>query len=241
MPRVSGEAKARLEGARRAQILAAAAQVFARRGFDRATVTEIARTAGLSEGSIYNYFRSKDELLMHIPRHLVLPELTPLLERSPATPDEMEALLLRIGAAAVERVRANTKFIKVFFSALPRLNPAVREAYARLLPPVYAATALERLLREGMRHGYLRRDLNPVIASRALPGMMMFMLMLQEIILGRRVVPFNYDEIMEEAVRVFLYGAVPRPRPVRPRDAAERSGTAPVARTREIQRRQKPA
>src|SRR5438309_9159964 len=68
MPRVSPAAKARLEGARRMQILAAAARIFARKGFDRATVTEIARAAGLAEGSIYNYFRSKEELLVHIPR-----------------------------------------------------------------------------------------------------------------------------------------------------------------------------
>lgn len=221
MPRVSAAAKARLEGNRRTQILAAAARVFARKGFDRATVTEIAQAAGLAEGSIYNYFRSKDELLMHIPRQLVLPEMTPLLEQTPApaTAEEMEALLLRVGTAAVERVRANTRFIKVFFSALPHLDPAVREMYAQLLPPVYAATALERLLREGIRRGYLRRDLNPVIASRALPGMMMFLLMLQEIILSRRVVPYGYDEVMSEAVRVFLYGAVPRPRATRPRAA----------------------
>lgn len=234
MPRVSPQARARLEGARRAQILAAAAKVFARKGFDRATVTEVARAAKLSEGSIYNYFRTKDELLMHIPRQLVLPELTPLLERSPAPAgvEEMEALLLRIGAAAVERVRANTEFIKVYLSALPHLNPAVRETYAQLLPPVYAAAALERLLREGIRAGYLRADLNPVIASRALPGMMMFFLMLQEILLGRRIVPFDYDEIMAEAVRVFLYGAVPRSEAARPRSAARRSGSTPDVRKR---------
>src|SRR2546428_8876258 len=93
MPRVSPAAKARLEGARRTQILAAAALVFARKGFDRATVTEIARAAGLAEGSIYNYFRSKEELLVHIPRQLAQPVLATLLEPTPmpASADEMEA------------------------------------------------------------------------------------------------------------------------------------------------------
>ncbi len=218
MPRVAPEARARLEGARRTQILEAAAQVFSRKGFDRATIADIARAARLAEGSIYNYFRSKEELLVHIPRQLVQPALTPLLEQmaAPATPEELEALLLRVGTVAVERVRTNTKFLKVFLSALPHLSPAVRETYVlHLLPPVYVSAALERMLREGIRRGYLRRDLNPVIAARAVPGMLLVTLMIQEVLLGRRVVPYSYDKIIAETVRVFLYGATARPRAAR--------------------------
>src|SRR3989441_4408323 len=209
MPRVSPAAKARLEGARRTQILAAAALVFARKGFDRATVTEIARAAGLAEGSIYNYFRSKEELLVHIPRQLAQPVLATLLEPTPmpASAEEMKALLLRMAEAMVERVRTNVKFLKVFFSALPYLSPAARETYMQLLP-VYGASVLERILRDGIRAGYLREDLNPVIAARVLPGMLMFFLMVQEVLTGRRMVPYGYDEIVPEAVRGFFYGAV---------------------------------
>ena len=50
--------------ARRAQILEASAQVFARKGYRRATTKEIARAAGVSEGTIYNYFASKSDLLI---------------------------------------------------------------------------------------------------------------------------------------------------------------------------------
>src|SRR5437660_210309 len=49
---------------RRAQILAAASRVFARQGFHRTTVREIAREAGLADGTIYLYFASKRELLL---------------------------------------------------------------------------------------------------------------------------------------------------------------------------------
>ena len=217
MPRVSRAAKARLEDARRVQILAAATLVFARKGFDRATVSEIAQAAGLAEGSIYNYFRSKEELLVHIPRQLAQPVLAPLLEQAPmpATAAEIEAFLLRLATAMVARVRANASFLKVFFSALPHLSPAGRDTYMQLLP-VYATSALERVLRKGIRAGYLRQDLNPVIAARVLPGMLMFFLMVQEVLIGRRMVPYGYDEIIPEAVRLFLYGAVPRSRQARP-------------------------
>jgi TetR/AcrR family fatty acid metabolism transcriptional regulator len=52
--------------ARREQILRAATRVFAEKGFSRATTREVAREAGISEGTIYNYFEDKDALLMAI-------------------------------------------------------------------------------------------------------------------------------------------------------------------------------
>jgi len=56
---VSEQDKAR----RRAELLGAAKQVFAERGFQNATVAEVARAAGLSYGVVYWYFESKDALL----------------------------------------------------------------------------------------------------------------------------------------------------------------------------------
>ncbi len=211
MPRATPEAKAALEGVRRTQILTAAARVFADKGFDRATVTEIARAAQLSEGSIYNYFRSKEELLIHIPQQLVQPVLLPLFEQRPMPRDlaGVEQMLVAVASAAVERLRAHARFLKVFFSALPYLSASARETYMTLLP-TYAAGLLERFLREGMRQGLFRRNLNPVIAARALPGMLMMFLLIQEVLLERRLTPYDYDEIIPEAVLIFLYGTAPR-------------------------------
>jgi len=69
---------------------------------------------------------------------------------------------------------------------------------------------LERFLREGARRGVFRKDLNPVIAARALPGMLLMFLMTQEVLLGRQMIRYGYDEIVPEAVHIFLYGAAPR-------------------------------
>src|SRR5438552_1935032 len=49
---------------RRTQILDAAARVFAERGYHRTTVRDIAREAGIADGTIYLYFSSKQELLL---------------------------------------------------------------------------------------------------------------------------------------------------------------------------------
>ncbi len=51
---------------RREQILSAATDIFAEKGYQRATTREIADKAGVSEGLIYSYFESKDHLLLAI-------------------------------------------------------------------------------------------------------------------------------------------------------------------------------
>jgi TetR/AcrR family transcriptional regulator, fatty acid metabolism regulator protein len=53
-------------GDKRERILAAAERVFARRGFFASRVSEIAKDAGVADGTIYLYFKSKDDLLISL-------------------------------------------------------------------------------------------------------------------------------------------------------------------------------
>lgn len=52
--------------ARRQQVLEAAADAFRRRGFHAASMAEIAKTAGMSPGHIYNLFENKDDIIAAI-------------------------------------------------------------------------------------------------------------------------------------------------------------------------------
>lgn len=63
MDRESEKRRAQRAIERRQCILEAAAAVFARKGFEKATTREIAKTAKVSEGTIYHYFASKQQLL----------------------------------------------------------------------------------------------------------------------------------------------------------------------------------
>jgi AcrR family transcriptional regulator len=65
-------------GFRRAQILRAARTSFARCGLPRTTVSHIARTACVAKGTIYRYYRSKDEIL----RQLLAEDLSTLHEET---------------------------------------------------------------------------------------------------------------------------------------------------------------
>jgi AcrR family transcriptional regulator len=79
----------------REALLDAAAEVFARHGYEYATLADIASAAGLSGGSIYNYFRGKPELFLEVVRRtLSVLSVKPILARSgPAPGPELLAVL----------------------------------------------------------------------------------------------------------------------------------------------------
>jgi AcrR family transcriptional regulator len=69
--------QAKLEQLRREQILEAAVKVFAEKGFRAAKMQEVASSAGISNGTVYNYFRSKDEVLLALLERLNETEARP--------------------------------------------------------------------------------------------------------------------------------------------------------------------
>ncbi|MFN3669479.1 MAG: TetR family transcriptional regulator [Brevundimonas sp.] len=74
----AGEPKFRRRpGARPAEILAAALEVFAERGFQAARLEEVARRAGVSKGALYLYFETKADLF----RAVVTDAISPNIER----------------------------------------------------------------------------------------------------------------------------------------------------------------
>ncbi|WP_298744540.1 TetR/AcrR family transcriptional regulator [uncultured Brevundimonas sp.] len=71
-----GQPKFRRRAADRpAEILAAALEVFAMRGFAAARLDEVARLAGVSKGALYLYFETKDELFRAVVADLIAPNL----------------------------------------------------------------------------------------------------------------------------------------------------------------------
>jgi AcrR family transcriptional regulator len=63
--------KAQKNPAKGAAILKAAEKIFAQKGFHEATISDIAKTAEVSEATIYEYFSSKEELLFTIPAETI--------------------------------------------------------------------------------------------------------------------------------------------------------------------------
>ncbi len=97
-------------GDKRERILDAAERVFARRGFFAARVSEIAKDAGVADGTIYLYFKSKDELLISL-----------FEERMTQVNDALTAAIA--GKPPLEQLRA---FVKTYLKLIDE-EPAAAE------------------------------------------------------------------------------------------------------------------
>lgn len=109
--------------ARRAAIVEAATRVFKKKGFHNASIRDVGDAAGLTQGSLYNYIRSKDDVL-----YLVCAELTARYnEQVLAAIAGIDDPLARLRAAVVALVRCmheNREGIKLVYQESHALEPA---------------------------------------------------------------------------------------------------------------------
>jgi AcrR family transcriptional regulator len=211
MPRISSHARRALVEERKSQILAAAAKVFARKGYERATIAEIAKEAGVAEGSIYNYFKNKSDLLVSVPRQFVQPAVeTVSLEftRAPVgASGAPEQLLTFVARNLIATVTHNIDLFRVFLSALPTMSASARQKYLEQVP-LLAFGVLETYFRQQIEAGVFRRDLDPAVAARMFPGMLIPFVVIQEMLQPPPAVRLDYDEVIAQVVRLFLRGAL---------------------------------
>ncbi|MGE5182646.1 MAG: TetR/AcrR family transcriptional regulator [Acidobacteriota bacterium] len=133
---------------KRERILSAAERIFARHGFFAAKVSDVAKEAGVADGTIYLYFKSKDDLLISLferRMHQVNEALRAAIESKP--PKEQLAAFVRCylqlvhdEPAAAEvltiELRQSSKFMKEYE------NPEFAD-FLRLLGGVVAAAGLD--------------------------------------------------------------------------------------------------
>ncbi|MBO0683709.1 MAG: TetR/AcrR family transcriptional regulator [Candidatus Dormibacteraeota bacterium] len=190
---------------RRAQILTAARRVFARQGFHRTTVREVAREAGLADGTIYLYFANKQDLLLAL-----LGQLGRVGERRAdfaglAGMDaraSMESYLRR----RLEDLRA---WRELFMAVFPEVlaDPGLRAAQAAQTVPAFEAAEAE--LARRMESGELRA-LDPALLARAEAATALGLLVLD--ILGDRVVDNRWGELPSLLTSLWFEGLRPEGR-----------------------------
>jgi TetR/AcrR family fatty acid metabolism transcriptional regulator len=154
---------------KRERILRAAVDVFAKSGYFNAKVAEIAKSAGVADGTIYLYFDGKEDLLITIFRESTRSFLQSL-EQHLATvsrPEErirsairhhLEALGRDRSLAVVSQVelRHSLKFMSLFS----------QEEVAEYL------NLLRKLVEQGQAEGTFRRNLHPQLVAKAIFGIL---------------------------------------------------------------------
>lgn len=152
---------------KRDAILRAAIDVFAARGFFNAQVADVARAAGVAAGTVYLYFRSKDDLLVSIfektmreaiedGRACVAPLRDPIDRLAAIARVHLERMGRDRSLAVVFQVelRQSTKFMERFSSTLLREYLGVIRA----------------IVVDGQKSGAFRKEINPTLAAKLFFG-----------------------------------------------------------------------
>ena len=114
---------------RRVQLIDTALNVFAQKGLDGATVKDLSEEAGVAQGLLYHYFRSKEDLFhAALERHYFLPELRRIT--SPDRDRPAQEVLLDVGQGFAAMLRERRPLLQVMIREAPT-NPAVAERIAR--------------------------------------------------------------------------------------------------------------
>ena len=205
----------RLTEERRNQILDAAARLFAHKGYKGATIREIAREAGVAEGTIYNYFDSKHDLLISLPQRISWPMVSSFVKsarrQGPDTVADDEEQMVQLLQASMNSIQQHTDAVKVLLAYIPFMDEEIQAQFLEQTTRFFTRIFdFEGFLQERIEAGTFR-PFDTAIAARAFVGMVLVFVLSQEILPGRKVIPLSNEEIAREIVQLFLYGAVARP------------------------------
>ncbi len=152
---------------KRQLILDAAIAVFARTGYHRSRVSDIAREAGIAYGLVYHYFKNKEQILDTIFEEQ-WSSLLDALEAIAAGANSTEDKLLSIAALILNAYRVRSDWVKVLVFEIQRSSRFSDPDQIRAMGRLFQIVA--RILREGQQAGELRGDLDPDVACYVFIG-----------------------------------------------------------------------
>ncbi|HVO74445.1 MAG TPA: TetR/AcrR family transcriptional regulator [Ignavibacteriaceae bacterium] len=114
MPRTKEQFESLRQESRK-KILEAALQVFAKEGYYSSTISAIANKAGISQGLMYNYFKSKEELLNELMIGLIENIMSEFMPLKPGEKIEQKDII-KIINATIDLVLEKPEFWKLYFS-----------------------------------------------------------------------------------------------------------------------------
>src|SRR3954469_24783685 len=152
---------------RRDAILRAAIDVFAGRGYFNAQVADVARAAGIAAGTVYLYFRSKDDLLVSIFEKT----MRDAIEDGRAVIEPLRDPLDRLSAIArvhLDRM-GRDRSLAVVFQVELRQSTKFMERFSSTLLREYLGV-IRGIIADGQKSGAFRKDINPTLAAKLFFG-----------------------------------------------------------------------
>ena len=185
---------------KRKRILNAAVAIFAKKGFYNAKVADIAKKAGVADGTIYLYFKNKDEILIMIFEE-EMEKVIAEVKAEVFAEDDILNNIRKFILAHLRFVKKNPRLAQVFQLELRQSNKFIKE---------YTGTRLQEylniisdIIQEGQQQGVLNPAFHPGLVKRALFGA------LDEVathwILSKNG-KYDLDESAQQLIQIFISG-----------------------------------
>ncbi len=185
---------------RREQIVDVACRLFARRGYHRTTMKEIADACGLAFGSVYSYFQSKEDVLYMVFEHVLRRKLAGVqaIARIDADPEAHLREVLRFAAGAAYE---NQNEIQLLYRENATLRGSARDYLSEIFAVEREYVALVKgIVDRGMASGVFRRVDSHLVAN-LVPLMLAIWPLKRWNLKG-----YTSDQVTEDVVEVFVRG-----------------------------------
>jgi TetR/AcrR family fatty acid metabolism transcriptional regulator len=181
------------------QIIEAAIRVFARNGFYNSRVSDIAREAGIASGTIYLYFKTKEEILVSLFREKMAEWVAYVRAELAPVPDAVAKIraLVALHFRVLERDPALAEVVQI---ELRQGHKFFRGASAHEVSAYFEL--INAILEEGQAAGTIRHDVPVKIATKVLFGAMDQVA--TSWVLGKR--GYRLSEAADAVATVFLRG-----------------------------------
>src|SRR6266567_6638758 len=186
------------------QIIDAAVRVFARKGYFNSRVSDIAREAGIAAGTIYLYFKTKDDILVTLFRDKMA-EFVGSLRKAIADEPDAVAKVRRLVVLHFRMLEDDPELAEVVQVELRQGQKFFRGASSQEIGAYFAL--IGSVLEEGVAQGRFRQDLPVKIATKMLFGAMDQMA--TSWVLGKR--GYSLTDSAPAVAEIFLQGVAASP------------------------------
>ena len=149
------------------QILEAAIRVFARQGFHQSTVAQIAKEAGVADGTIYLYFKNKDDILVQFFNYKtkqVFDLFRSEVDRADSSLDKLRYLIRRH-----LKEFQNNRDMAIVYQVETHQSSRLAEAQIREMSQMYR-DLISEIIEQGQQEGAIRKDLYLGLVKRFIIG-----------------------------------------------------------------------
>jgi AcrR family transcriptional regulator len=191
---------------RPSEILEAALRTFAERGYANTRLEDVAATVGVTKGTIYHYFATKEELLRRAIQHYHEEAFRPLqavLKKRTGPVSATIRLFLRRAFGNLDTTR-----VSVLTLLVQGVDREVPQVYHRWLEtgPVRAWEYLAELIEQGKRRGEFRLDADSEVAARLVVSGLILQLAWQGSVAKAPKVAIDSDQLIDSTADLLLHG-----------------------------------